>query len=872
MKYNAFISYSHSADVDLAPAIERGLEKFAKPAFKRRALRIFRDSNDLSISPDLWGKIEEGLSQSEYLVYCASAASARSHYCNKEVEYWLANKSIDKFLLVVTDGDLAWDFDKNDFNWEKTTAVPMQLSKAFKNEPLYVDFREDIPKENMNLDNGDFKSKLVYIAATLHKKPVGDMVGEGIKQHKRTLRIRNTALTVVFSLMALALILMVSSIKRRIASQLHFQAKAIEMEDPSIALRVEAAALKRYDFHEFRNSARSIIANNNFYKILEKNESTYVADFDFSERDSTYIVGYNSGYVGVLNSEGEKIREFKAHDDQINSIALSPDGQSILTTSDDSTAKLWRLDGGLISEFSDHTQRVNYAIFTPDGGSILTAAGDESMRIWDLNGNTVQVLDSPGYSLEQVSFTSDGKTLMATTGGLQFAEIHLWSMDSLEQTRIRIPWLWSSAISADGETIIAGTSDGKVSILTGNGDVQHEYQGPDATVTSISMSPDGESFLTSFANGLGVELNLFGELLNEFKGHHQPISKIKYNPGGNTVVTSSFDGTVRTWALDRVEKGAVKQFLGPERWISEIAMSSNGKFILAADENGKGFIWDKDGNLIKSLDDPEFKIGMARFAEDGKSLIVASGIGANVRIYDMQFESPKIVTQEFPLNRPEAISPDGSYVFLAEVATGGVLWNLKDNSTTPLKDITVASAAFSPDSQSLLIGGNDGIARMFDLNGNLIKEYDAHGYAFGSTAFYAVESVAFSHDGETIAMGSADDGNIRISAVKGRVLAEFTGHSDTVSSLAFSNDGQSLFSVSYDKTAKLWDLRGTLLSDLSRQTGEVGALAFSPDDEAMLVGSTDGRVQLIGFIEVEDFLDDYVQPLNKEQRILYDVD
>ena len=147
MKYNAFISYSHSQDAELAPGIEQALEKFAKPTFKRRALRIFRDSNDLSISPDLWGKIEEGLKESEYVVYCASVASAKSHYCNEEVKYWLANKSIDKFLVVLTDGELVWDFKNNDFDWEKTTALPKLLSGAFKNEPLYVDFREDIPKE-----------------------------------------------------------------------------------------------------------------------------------------------------------------------------------------------------------------------------------------------------------------------------------------------------------------------------------------------------------------------------------------------------------------------------------------------------------------------------------------------------------------------------------------------------------------------------------------------------------------------------------------------------------------------------------------------------------------------------------------------------
>jgi hypothetical protein len=78
MKYKAFISYSHGQDAKLAPCLETALEKFAKPTFKRRALDIFRDSNDLSASPDLWGKIEDGLDGSEYFIdnsgiaYCFS--------------------------------------------------------------------------------------------------------------------------------------------------------------------------------------------------------------------------------------------------------------------------------------------------------------------------------------------------------------------------------------------------------------------------------------------------------------------------------------------------------------------------------------------------------------------------------------------------------------------------------------------------------------------------------------------------------------------------------------------------------------------------------------------------------------------------------
>jgi len=51
--YNAFISYSHAADGKMAPALQEGLEKFAKPWYKIRNLNIFRDEASLSASPHL---------------------------------------------------------------------------------------------------------------------------------------------------------------------------------------------------------------------------------------------------------------------------------------------------------------------------------------------------------------------------------------------------------------------------------------------------------------------------------------------------------------------------------------------------------------------------------------------------------------------------------------------------------------------------------------------------------------------------------------------------------------------------------------------------------------------------------------------------
>ncbi|GAA3173331.1 hypothetical protein [Nonomuraea roseoviolacea] len=59
--YDAFISYSHTADARLAPLLEAGLRAMGKPWYRRRARRVFRDQASLPAAPELWPSIERAL-------------------------------------------------------------------------------------------------------------------------------------------------------------------------------------------------------------------------------------------------------------------------------------------------------------------------------------------------------------------------------------------------------------------------------------------------------------------------------------------------------------------------------------------------------------------------------------------------------------------------------------------------------------------------------------------------------------------------------------------------------------------------------------------------------------------------------------------
>src|ERR1700736_4471264 len=104
--YDAFISYSHSADGRLAPAVQAGLQRLARPWYRIRALRVFRDESGLSGNPHLWTSIAAAFKASSYFVVLASPEAAASPWVNREIEHFCEHYPADAILPVLTAGTL----------------------------------------------------------------------------------------------------------------------------------------------------------------------------------------------------------------------------------------------------------------------------------------------------------------------------------------------------------------------------------------------------------------------------------------------------------------------------------------------------------------------------------------------------------------------------------------------------------------------------------------------------------------------------------------------------------------------------------------------------------------------------------------------
>jgi hypothetical protein len=77
-QFAAFISYGRGVDTRVATLLQRELERFTKPWYRRRALRVFRDDTSLSANPGLWTSIQQSILASRFLILLASRSAAQS--------------------------------------------------------------------------------------------------------------------------------------------------------------------------------------------------------------------------------------------------------------------------------------------------------------------------------------------------------------------------------------------------------------------------------------------------------------------------------------------------------------------------------------------------------------------------------------------------------------------------------------------------------------------------------------------------------------------------------------------------------------------------------------------------------------------------
>ncbi len=315
----------------------------------------------------------------------------------------------------------------------------------------------------------------------------------------------------------------------------------------------------------------------------------------------------------------------QGHTGPVNSAEFSPDGKSVLTASDDTTAKVWDAQTGeLKATLSAHLNAVSSAHFSPDSSLVVTSSADFTAKIWDAQTGTLKPTLRHIGAVQSAQFSPDGKSIV-TVSSDQTAKLWNTETGELKATLMGHDGRVNSAqFSPKGGLIVTGSFDGTAKLWDApSGGLKATLQGHANSLWSARVSPDGRSIATASEDKTAkIWDSVTGKLKTRLEGHRGAVWSARFSPDGKSVLTASEDHSAKFW---EVQTGALKATLPMSEMVLSGEFSPDGNSVVIASLNKTAEIWStQTGASITTLRGHASGIDSAQFSPDGKSIVTAS--------------------------------------------------------------------------------------------------------------------------------------------------------------------------------------------------------------------------------------------------------
>ena len=627
--------------------------------------------------------------------------------------------------------------------------------------------------------------------------------------------------------------------------------------------------LKEEDLPQVQSSLLSALQgakwSNLFHTAEGLGATEDVLSFVLSSRDEKTIVSTHVLWkemkmvVRLWDGKGNLIGSLPKQE-AFAPVAISPDGMTVITRSDNGAVQLWSRKGELIKNLPLHgsSPGLVMAIATSADGKTIVTGKKGVVEFWNVEGESLgpSVSIKDKFDFEVVKISPDQQRILL----LSFKEGNgAWLLDRTGKLLHLGSSVVSCEFSPDGQKIVTGSNDGTVQLWDRQGKLETSFKAHEGYVFAVAFSSDGGIF-SGGTDGSVRLWNIAGKSLGEPRWLRGKVSSGAISR--NEIVSGTLDGYVAFWPLDNgspLEKQVSHAGGGT---LSSITISPDGKTIVGGGNDGTVRIWNRAGKLIGETRTKKLaKVTSVAVSPDGQKIVTGSWDGT-VQLWDREGK----LSIEYPMKESAevtsvAVSSNGTIVTGSKGGTVQ-LWDRERKLSIEYSMKEVTSVAISSNGTIVSgdIKGSVKVLRPGDAEPRILRDPP-------SFVKLATKSIAISPDGQTIVAG-IDDGTVWLWILadedKGKTPRPKTlrGHDQAVTSIAFSLYGKRIVTGSANGAVRLWDLKGNSMgSPLGRDTGnkdDVTVVAFSAKsdahDEIVTVSRDDGRVWLWPIAKRENWL------------------
>lgn len=320
-------------------------------------------------------------------------------------------------------------------------------------------------------------------------------------------------------------------------------------------------------------------------------------------------------------------------------------------------------------------------------------------------------------------------------------------------------------------------------------------------------------------------------------GHTSSINTIEYSPDGKYILTSG-DNTAKIW--NSTSGRLLIDFIGHEAQVKTAFFSPDGKKIVTASFDSTIKIWNaENGLLLVNIKNDKY-VNSAVFSPDGLNILAAYYGGYFAKIWEAK--TGDLVSEfegSFGIENTAEYSSDGKFVLTTFSPFNYKIWEAETKKLLFNYDLPFGETHvnFNSDFSKMVSVKDDTIAIIRTISNELsINKLISHSNK--------ITSVIFSPDGNKIGTTSEDHISRIWDVVSGDLLMNLQSHA-SLKSIVFSPDGKKAVTVSEDASATIWNaLKKDLLFNIYGHTFGIRSVKISPDGRLIAIAFEDNTVKI----------------------------